>query len=196
MQNELPRTPRFVRSEIRLRLYTQHHGVPCSWKRISIIACLLYRSAVLAYKQLGTQVFKPESPTYLSVEAHTRYTYNVPIKLIFVITYTASTRNSGYYERRLYEWLTEIHTILTNQLPWSRVLLEKLTRPQLFNKFTVFHGTRRFITVFTSVRHLSLSWAWSIQSTPPHPTSWRRTTSLDTTQTLDTSTTFYRLLLN
>ena len=40
-------------------------------------------------------------------------------------------------------------------------------------KFPVFYGTRRFITAFTSARHLSLSWASSIQSMQPHPTSWR-----------------------
>ena len=49
--------------------------------------------------------------------------------------------------------------------PWSRVLLEKLTGLQLVKKFPAFHGTRRFITVLTSVRHLSLSWANPIQST-------------------------------
>ena len=43
---------------------------------------------------------------------------------------------------------------------------------QLFKKFPAFYGTRRFITAFTSVSHLSLSWASSIQSTP-HPTSWK-----------------------
>ena len=32
---------------------------------------------------------------------------------------------------------------------------------------------RRFITAFPSARYLSLSWASSIQSIPPHPTSWR-----------------------
>ena len=32
---------------------------------------------------------------------------------------------------------------------------------------------RRFITAFTSARHLSLSWSSSIQSIPLHPTSWR-----------------------
>ena len=30
-----------------------------------------------------------------------------------------------------------------------------------------------FIASFTSVGHLSLSWASSIQSMPPHPTSWK-----------------------
>jgi hypothetical protein len=40
---------------------------------------------------------------------------------------------------------------------WSRVLLEKLTGSQLVKKFPAFHGTRRFITAFTSARHLSLS---------------------------------------
>jgi hypothetical protein len=44
---------------------------------------------------------------------------------------------------------------------------------QLFKKFPVFYWTRRFITAFTNARHLSLSWANSIQSILPHPTSWR-----------------------
>jgi hypothetical protein len=35
-------------------------------------------------------------------------------------------------------------------IPWSRVLLEKLTDFQLVKKFTAFYGTRRFITAFTS----------------------------------------------
>jgi len=41
--------------------------------------------------------------------------------------------------------------------PWSRVLLEKLTGLKLVKKFPAFYGTRRFITAFTSARHLSLS---------------------------------------
>jgi len=57
--------------------------------------------------------------------------------------------------------------------PWSRVLLEKLIGLQLVKKFPAFYGTRRFITALTSARHLSLSWASSIQSTHPHPTSRR-----------------------
>ena len=56
--------------------------------------------------------------------------------------------------------------------PWCRVLLEKLTGLQLVKRFPAFHGTRRFITALTSVRHLSLSWASPIQSIYPHPTSW------------------------
>ena len=47
---------------------------------------------------------------------------------------------------------------------WCRVLLEKLNGLQLVKKFPVFHGTQRFITALTSVRHLSLSWASPIQS--------------------------------
>ena len=42
-------------------------------------------------------------------------------------------------------------------------------------KFPAFYGTQRFITAFTSARHLSLSWATSIQSISSHPTSWRST---------------------
>ena len=64
--------------------------------------------------------------------------------------------------------------------PWYRVLLEKLTGLQLVKKFPAFHGTRRFITALTSVRHLSLSWASPIQSLYTHPTSWRSILILST----------------
>ena len=56
-------------------------------------------------------------------------------------------------------------------IPQSRVLLEKQTGFHLVKKFPAIYRTRRFITAFTSVRHLSLSRASSIQSIPPHPTS-------------------------
>ena len=64
-----------------------------------------------------------------------------------------------------------LHTYLLTYLltPWCRVLFEKH-----------FYGTRRFITALTSVRHLSLSWANPIQSTYPHPTSWRSVLILST----------------
>ena len=55
---------------------------------------------------------------------------------------------------------------------WIKVLLEKLTGSQLVKKFPTFYRNRRFITAFTSARHLSLSRASSIQSMPTHPTSW------------------------
>ena len=66
-----------------------------------------------------------------------------------------------------------MHNILTYLLTlWSRVLLEKRSCLQLVKKFPAFYGNWRFLTAFTSARHLSLSWASSIQSTPPHPNSW------------------------
>ena len=64
--------------------------------------------------------------------------------------------------------------------PWCRVLLEKLTGLQLVKKFPTFHGTRRFITALTSVRHLSVSWASPIQSICPHSTSWSSILTLST----------------
>ena len=64
--------------------------------------------------------------------------------------------------------------------PWCRDLLEQLTALQLVKKFPAFHGTRRFITALTSVRHLSLSLASPIQSIHPHPTSWRSVLILST----------------
>ena len=64
--------------------------------------------------------------------------------------------------------------------PWCRVLLQKLTGLQLVKKFPAFYGTRRFITAFTSLRHLSLSWTSPIQSIYPHRTSWRSSLILST----------------
>ena len=64
--------------------------------------------------------------------------------------------------RLLFDWLT----------PWSRVLLEKLTGSAANQEIPRIFGTRRFITVLTSVRYLSLSWANSIQSSQPPPTFW------------------------
>ena len=79
------------------------------------------------------------------------------------------------YNVHIYTYLNIIH--LT---PWCRVLLEKLTGLQLVKKFPAFHGTRRFITALTSLRHPSLSWASPIQSIYPHPTSWRSILILST----------------
>jgi hypothetical protein len=56
--------------------------------------------------------------------------------------------------------------------PWRTVLLENLTWSHLVKKFPAFYGNRKFITSFTTARHMSLSWARSIQSMPP-PTPWR-----------------------
>jgi hypothetical protein len=61
--------------------------------------------------------------------------------------------------------------------PWSRVLAEKLTGPQLFRNFPAFYGTGRFITAFTRACHLLL-WLfrnmvkflrWGVISTSPNP---------------------------
>ena len=41
------------------------------------------------------------------------------------------------------------------------------------HEFPEFCGIQNFTTTFTSARHLSLSWARSIQSTIPHPTASR-----------------------
>jgi hypothetical protein len=50
------------------------------------------------------------------------------------------------------KYTTELNYLLT---PWSRVLPEKLKRPELLKKFSAFYGTRRFITAFTRARHLN-----------------------------------------
>ena len=60
-----------------------------------------------------------------------------------------------------------LHLLTYLLTPLSRFLPEKLKDFQLDKKFPAFYGPRRLITTFTTARHLSLSWARSIQSMPP-----------------------------
>jgi hypothetical protein len=56
-------------------------------------------------------------------------------------------------------WSMQLHVPSEQHLltACSRALLDKLTGSQLVKKFPAFFETRRFNTVFTTARHLSLS---------------------------------------
>ena len=56
--------------------------------------------------------------------------------------------------------------------PWRSPSWEA-NRSSAVKKFSAFYGTRRFITAFTRVSYLSLSWVRSIQSMPPNSNYWR-----------------------
>jgi len=57
-----------------------------------------------------------------------------------------------------FKYITYLLTYLRAYLlHGAETFFEKLTGLQLFKKFPAFYGTRRFITAFTSARHLSLS---------------------------------------
>ena len=96
---------------------------------------------------------------------------------ISAVTVNAPTSNQIGYVANGYRSDTKLlyftSCLIHSLTPWSRVLLEKLTDFQLIQKFLAFHGTRWFITAFTSARHLSLSSASSIQPMSPNPTYWR-----------------------
>jgi hypothetical protein len=64
---------------------------------------------------------------------------------------------SGMRKDCLHSGMNELHAYLQLHTPSSRVLLEKLTGFQLVKKFPALYGTGRFITAFTSARHLFLS---------------------------------------
>ena len=63
--------------------------------------------------------------------------------------------NSAPRQLLMFVALTYLLTYLLT--PCSRVLLDKLTESAASQEIPRIYGTRRFITVFTSARHLSLS---------------------------------------
>jgi len=67
----------------------------------------------------------------------------------------------------LTNWLTDLLTYL---LHGADFFLRSYS--QVVKKSLAFYGNREFITVFTRARHLSLSWARSIEFMPSHPTFW------------------------
>ena len=104
---------------------------------------------------MGFKVLTAVNPSYFTMP---RLTYSsVHLTLFHVHNYRESYGFSTSY-------------LLT---PWSRVLPKKLTVSAANQEIPRIFGTRRFLTILTSARHMSLSWANSTQS-PQFPlTSWR-----------------------
>ena len=111
---------------------------------------------------VGMTRLKQESPCVPSVSTR------VPSRL--PATYLHPRVRHGTIRRHWNDGKYLLTYILT---PMSRVLLEKLTGSAASQEIPRIFGTRRFITLLTSARHLSLSWANSIQSPQTPPISWR-----------------------
>jgi len=83
--------------------------------------------------------------------------------LIFAVTrqFAVPVKYACYFGILVYYVMREIFAYYFDETylltPWSRVLLEKLTGSQPVKKLPAVSGTRKFITVFTSALHLSLS---------------------------------------
>jgi hypothetical protein len=70
------------------------------------------------------------------------------------------SENFSFGPRRNISWPYLVRTVTDS---WSRVLLEKITLTQQLKIFPVFHGIRRFITVYTRARHWPFFWAGWVQ---------------------------------
>jgi hypothetical protein len=96
------------------------------------------------------------------------FVHHVPNQLVTMFLATCKWSIQGQSLQAIYWCLISLSCL---HAPCSRVFLEKLTSFQLAKKLPEFYGTRRFITAFTSARHLFISWASLIQSILPHRTS-------------------------
>jgi hypothetical protein len=82
--------------------------------------------------------------------------------LSFAILHGVIFEDPNPYRLILGSSLASIHNLTSRKpcnllTPWSRVLLEKLTGFAASQEIPRIYGTRKFITVPTSARHLSLS---------------------------------------
>ena len=102
---------------------------------------------------------------YLRAEIRCQFLYHLLTFTAVVTSNVITSKYPLYYALKLFRFY-----LLT---PWSTVLLEKLTGYAASQEIPCIFGTRKFFTVLTSARHLSLSWANSIQSPQLPPTSWR-----------------------
>jgi hypothetical protein len=75
--------------------------------------------------------------------------------LPYIIAFLSTMKNSS----KEYFFMSLIHCkIPINKLtPWSRVLHEKLIATQVVKKLPIFYETQRFIAVFATAHHCSLS---------------------------------------
>ena len=78
-----------------------------------------------------------------------------------------TVRVQGFRNKDAHLYVIYWFTYFTEQIPsWEA------NRFSASQGIPAFYGTRKFITAFTSARHLSISWASSIQSIPTHPNFW------------------------
>jgi hypothetical protein len=104
------------------------------------------------------------------LEEKARCTYNVILQRVHITILQWKHNNvfSACFCRVTCQCQLKKYIRCCTKMPYSRfisltyslhaaVFLEKLTGFQLVKKFSAFYGTRRFITAFTTARHLSLS---------------------------------------
>jgi len=95
------------------------------------------------------------TPPYLSIVAQLLRQFTTYCQQFSNYYYIQCLVHAGF----LHLWWWYKQTYLLNYLltPWIRVFLEKLTGFKLVKEFLAFYGTRRFITAFIRVCHMSLS---------------------------------------
>jgi hypothetical protein len=115
-------------------------------------------------KHLEFKLSEEENDTmnYLDLSIHTN-TNSIDIRIYPKPTHTDATiqfSSNHPLKNKLAAFNFYINRMLTPiylLTPWSRVLLEKLTDSAASQEIPRIFGTRRFLTVPTSARHLSLS---------------------------------------
>ena len=94
--------------------------------------------------------------------------YNISVNIIRPSTFSfVRNKHYGVLITSSVADVTPIINTVFKLTPWSRILLEKLVVSHFVKIPFTLCGNTKFITAFVTVRHITLSWARSIQ--PLHP---------------------------
>ena len=146
-------------AEIQTKIWNKVRRLECRRMSQSCVKCNVQQSCSTWCSMRSGQGKRPwyaGAPTYIYSRYASIYNASIDRHNTICTTYICSVYPD--MSRGSYAITTECTYLRIYLLtPWSRVLLEKLTDLQLVKKFPTFYVTRRFITAFTSARHLSLS---------------------------------------
>ena len=122
----------------------------CVWRIIQYITC--------QYIHNGMSTIKKKSHTFCLLLRHMEHSacHNNNLDNILLVVFAESCKPS-YQLSAIFIFILYLLTYLLT--PWSRVLLEKLTGFATNHEIPRIYGTRKFITVLTSARHLFLSYS-------------------------------------
>ena len=136
---------------------------------VSDVREILHRYGICFWMKPAFQLKTTHARTYVYINFFICFSVKNPLLKLVLPFQIRPVHRAGSTKNRV-EVNNKSRDLLTYSLTHS---MEQSPSWEASHEILLFYGTRRFISGFTSARHLSQSRASSIQSIPPYPTSCR-----------------------